>query len=165
MSSQKTEHYELNQWLATDQVLRTDFNADNAKIDTALAEKAQAADLEALSSTVSGLSTTVAEHTAAIAGLGNCQIYTTSYAGNDADSRTHTFPGPAAAVFIAGLHYLLIALRGNNQAAVLEGGNYHEVNLNWSGQNLTISYTGGEDWIGNELEHTYYVVALIDAAV
>ena len=36
MSSQKTEHYELNQWLATDQVLRTDFNADNAKIDAAL---------------------------------------------------------------------------------------------------------------------------------
>ena len=36
MSSQKTEHYELNQWLATDQVLRTDFNADNAKIDGAL---------------------------------------------------------------------------------------------------------------------------------
>ena len=39
MSSQKTEHYELNQWLATDQVLRTDFNADNAKIDAAIAEK------------------------------------------------------------------------------------------------------------------------------
>ena len=37
MSSQKTEHYELNQWLPTDQVLRTDFNADNAKIDAALA--------------------------------------------------------------------------------------------------------------------------------
>ena len=39
MSSQKTEHYELNQWLATDQVLRTDFNADNAKIDAALAAR------------------------------------------------------------------------------------------------------------------------------
>ena len=39
MSSQKTEHYELNQWLATDQVLRTDFNADNAKIDGLLAAR------------------------------------------------------------------------------------------------------------------------------
>ena len=39
MSSQKTEHYELNQWLATDQVLRTDFNADNVKIDAALAAR------------------------------------------------------------------------------------------------------------------------------
>ena len=31
-----TQHYQLNQWAADDQVLRTDFNADNAKIDAAL---------------------------------------------------------------------------------------------------------------------------------
>ena len=37
MATNHTENYELNQWLATDQVVRTDFNADNAKIDTALA--------------------------------------------------------------------------------------------------------------------------------
>ena len=52
MSSQKTEHYELNQWLATDQVLRTDFNADNAKIHAALAAltsgKADTTGLDAL---------------------------------------------------------------------------------------------------------------------
>ena len=34
-----TQHYQLNQWAADDQVLRTDFNADNAKIDAALAQK------------------------------------------------------------------------------------------------------------------------------
>ena len=33
----KTEHYQLNQWEASDQVRRTDFNADNAKIEAALA--------------------------------------------------------------------------------------------------------------------------------
>ena len=33
----KTEHYQLNQWDATDQVKRTDFNEDNAKIEAALA--------------------------------------------------------------------------------------------------------------------------------
>lgn len=32
----KTEHYQLNQWDASDRVLREDFNADNAKIDAAL---------------------------------------------------------------------------------------------------------------------------------
>ena len=32
----KTEHYQLNQWEASDQVKRTDFNEDNAKIDAAL---------------------------------------------------------------------------------------------------------------------------------
>ena len=32
-----TENYHLNQWDATDRVLRTDFNSDNQKIDAALA--------------------------------------------------------------------------------------------------------------------------------
>ena len=34
----KTQNYQLNQWDATDRILREDFNADNAKIDAALAE-------------------------------------------------------------------------------------------------------------------------------
>lgn len=37
MSSQsKTPNLQLNQWAATDPVVRTDFNADNAKIDAAV---------------------------------------------------------------------------------------------------------------------------------
>lgn len=34
----QTEHCGLNQWDPADRILRTDFNADNAKIDAALAE-------------------------------------------------------------------------------------------------------------------------------
>lgn len=37
MASRQTQYYGLNQWEAADQVLRTEFNADNAKIETALA--------------------------------------------------------------------------------------------------------------------------------
>ena len=37
MPSNFTEHFQLNQWEPGDQVLREDFNADNAKIDAALA--------------------------------------------------------------------------------------------------------------------------------
>ena len=37
MASNYTTNYNLCQWESTDQVLRTDFNADNAKIDAALA--------------------------------------------------------------------------------------------------------------------------------
>ena len=55
MASNYTEHYELCQWEATDQVQRTDFNADNAKVDAALdalagqmAEKADGDDLISL---------------------------------------------------------------------------------------------------------------------
>ncbi|WP_298025319.1 hypothetical protein [uncultured Dysosmobacter sp.] len=36
MASNHTTHYSLSQWQATDEVVRTDFNADNAKIDEAL---------------------------------------------------------------------------------------------------------------------------------
>ena len=39
MSTNHTANYDLCQWEATDQVLRTDFNADNAKLDAALAGK------------------------------------------------------------------------------------------------------------------------------
>ena len=38
----KTERYQLNQWEASDQVRRTDFNEDNAKIEQALAGQADA---------------------------------------------------------------------------------------------------------------------------
>lgn len=34
-----TEKYQLNQWAEEDRILRTDFNADNAKVEAALAGK------------------------------------------------------------------------------------------------------------------------------
>ena len=59
MASNHTEHFSLNQWQADDQVLRTDFNEDNAKIDSALkdlaaaqAEKADQSALDALAAEV-----------------------------------------------------------------------------------------------------------------
>ena len=36
MASNYTQNYGLCQWEATDQVLRTDFNQDNQKIDAAI---------------------------------------------------------------------------------------------------------------------------------
>jgi len=42
MSTNKTEHYQLNQWVKSDQVLMDDFNADNRKIDGALKAQAEA---------------------------------------------------------------------------------------------------------------------------
>ncbi len=40
MATNQTTNYQLNQWEPTDQVLRTDFNADNAKLDDALTDLA-----------------------------------------------------------------------------------------------------------------------------
>ena len=66
MAANQTANYDLNQWEPTDQVLRTDFNADNAKLDAALLNKAEAAELESVSSSISVLSAAVAEHTTAL---------------------------------------------------------------------------------------------------
>jgi len=41
MASNQTQHLKLSQWEAEDEVLRTDFNADNDKIDAAVADLEQ----------------------------------------------------------------------------------------------------------------------------
>lgn len=69
----KTENFQLNQWESTDRILMEDFNGDNAKIDAALAAEDDARE---------ALAGTVAAQAAAMTKLGNCKIYTTSYAGN-----------------------------------------------------------------------------------
>ena len=60
MAANQTTNYQLNQWEATDQVLRTDFNADNAKVDAVLAGKVDQAALDNLESTVDTLTGTTA---------------------------------------------------------------------------------------------------------
>ena len=167
MASNYTEHYDLCQWEATDQVQRTDFNADNAKLDAALdalagqvAEKADGDDLAALSETVAG-------HTAALAGCGNCQIYTTTYVGDGTKSRTYTFPGTPLAVLISGPSIHILALYSNSHAMSLLSGDYWSLSAAWSGNTLTLAYTGsfggGEEKMGNELDRTYYMVIFMNA--
>lgn len=69
MASNFTENYGLCQWEATDQVLRTDFNEDNAKIDVAL---------KGLSEQNTALEASVA---AAVAAAGNCEMELITYTG------------------------------------------------------------------------------------
>ena len=51
-----TPNYNLSQWEAEDKVLRTDFNADNAKIDAAIKAVDQKADGKADKTALSALS-------------------------------------------------------------------------------------------------------------
>ena len=90
MASNYTEHYDLCQWEATDQVQRTEFNADNAKVDAALAGKA---DMEAVSSLQTAVAakaeqaalSALTERVAALEVLP--QLATGTYTGNGAASR------------------------------------------------------------------------------
>ena len=108
MATNQTTNYQLNQWEPADAVQRVDFNADNAKVDTALKslsdqvlQKAEQSALNILissvnqkadASTVSSLSSLLNSEIsqrqeadsslqAALALKGSCQFYTTSYVG------------------------------------------------------------------------------------
>ena len=72
MASNYTTNYQLNQWEAGDQVLRTDFNQDNQKIDAALKTNADAIAAEVAAR--AALAETVA-------GKGNCKLEHFTYRG------------------------------------------------------------------------------------
>ena len=94
MASNHTEHFSLNQWQADDQVKRTDFNEDNAKIDAALdalsgglAEKAGQAALDALAAEVAKKATTAALEAVSKKLAAMPCLVTGTYTGDGTDSR------------------------------------------------------------------------------
>ena len=144
MSTNKTENYQLSQWVKSDQVLMEDFNADNAKIDAALAS-----------------------HAAALAGKGNCQLWTTSYYGTGgvgaANARSLSFPKWPRIVFITSGSSFMVMLPGQGYALSVHPSATHSVFASWSGN--TVSWYGGsEGWVMmNTSGTTYQVVALLPA--
>ena len=81
MATNHTTNYQLNQWEATDQVLRTDFNQDNAKIDAALKANADAIAAEAAEREAAVSAEAEARQTAD-EGFGNCKVAYGTYTGN-----------------------------------------------------------------------------------
>jgi len=79
-----TPNYNLSQWEKPDRILMDDFNADNAKLDAALAA-----------------------HDDALAKLGNCRVEVIRYTGTgtcgDSHPTTVTFSGKPAVIFIMGM--------------------------------------------------------------
>ena len=119
MATNQTTNYQLNQWEPTDQVLRTDFNADNAKLDAALnalsdqvAKMADEEDLTALSESVAAVS----------AGMGNCDMELLTYTGNGAMGQSSptriTFSSLPDAFLVVGDLAILLG-RGGVKEAIL----------------------------------------------
>ena len=69
---QHTQNYQLSRWEKDDRIMMEDFNADNAKLDAALAAKADAEDVTALGESVND---------ALGSGGHNCRIICGSYTG------------------------------------------------------------------------------------
>ena len=149
MPTNHTTNYQLSQWERTDQVRMEDFNADNAKLDTALAAQAE----------------TLAAHTQALSKLGNCQVYTTTYVGSgksgEDNPTTLTFPHKPLLVIVAGPAYsaTIIMPQGAEFILHLEGNN-GTCHATWYGNSVSWYSTNGS-MIQMSGGVTYHVVAFL----
>jgi len=177
MASNYTSNYGLCQWQASDKVLRTEFNADNAKIDAALAGKASAATVNSLQdavgakasqSALDSLAQTVSGHTSALSKKGNCTIYTTSYVGTGSygadNPNSLTFPAKPEIVFLGstgGTNATLV--QGQQASFSTSGGSGSKLAVTWSGSTLRWSCVHNASGQMNVSGTTYLVVALLKA--
>lgn len=144
----KTPNFDLNQWEQTDRILMEDFNADNAKLDAALAAEQTAR--EALA--------------AAMSRCGNCKLWTTTYTGTGtygSNSKTSlTFPSPPLLVGIFSSDGIAFFTQKGGYGAA--GSYVSSLPYSWSGN--TLSYYSSRDAQSqyNSSGRTYTVVALLE---
>lgn len=154
MASNFTENYGLCQWEATDQVLRTEFNEDNSKIDTILLNHADQLDFLAEKTSILQ---------AEINQKGNTLIYTTSYLGDGTYGQSHpvkvTVPQkPNLMIVTAGAHIMFYA-DGSDSARVWyagSGGGY--VTVHWDGSQISWYGDGGDQQM-NSYGEKFTVIA------
>ena len=164
MATNQTANYDLNQWLSTDQVLRTDFNTDNAKLDAVLAGLAETAAGKAEQTAVDALS-------AQVAALPRIAVGTYVGTGTSDSSGpcrldfTDSLGRPPQLVVVrpqAGMGDGLVLLQGMTESMDALSGNYG------SGSNNTVSWSGASvSWYAqyaasqfNTKGETYYYFAI-----
>ena len=125
-----TANYQLHQWEPADFFLRTDFNADFAKLDAALAGKAGLADL--------------AEKLGAVTG---------SYTGDGSANRTITLGAAPVAVFLRedGDSGAILAVQ--NGAVMDEEGEVTMLTV--SGQGFQVTYDAYFTGVSNKVREPY----------
>jgi len=177
MASNYTSNYGLCQWKASDKVLRTEFNADNAKLDAALAGKASVLALNSLSAVVDGkasasalnaLTQTVSGHTDTLAKKGNCRICVETYTGTGLYGSGHpttvTFPAkPWLVIFSSERGWTVPAVRGVTSLQCFGAGNPAALSGSWSGNSVSLTAANANVQMNYENE-PYTVLAFIDIA-
>ena len=166
----QTPRYQLCQWENMDRILMEDFNEDNRKIDTALAE---------VSTSAAASAATLAQHAEVLPKLGNCQLYSASYVGNGNGypGLTLTFPHPVKFLAImpdASVDSSALVL-SQYSGYYVAGGRFHtmgyrdsyliNVELSNSGKTYRMYRSGDNDGEGimNVSGRTYHVTALLAA--
>ena len=157
---EQTPNYALSQWDEQDRILREDFNANNAKVEQALA--AQAA--------------TLAQYTAALAGCGNCKIVYGSYTGNgkygSANPNRLTFDHKPVLVFVQEKNYVsntddfhLRMVRDSAWANGIPDNYYFGQTVSWGDKSVSwySAVTNNGDTQFNKSSTVYIYVALLAA--
>lgn len=158
MATNHTTNYHLNQWEPTDQVLRTDFNEDNAKLEAALT---------ALNTTAQQHTTQLAQQAAQLTLRGNVAFKTVSYVGTGlGQTSSLTFEKKP----------LMLEIRGETEPSMLSflyGATYtvgyglggiNGIKITWSGNSVSwITVDNNVAAQCNTKGETYLVLALLDA--
>lgn len=104
----KTANYQLNQWVKSDRVLMDDFNADNEKID------------------------------AAIAKCGNCRVRVSTYVGDGTGTRIHTFEHMPALVGFFGVNTFILTVPEQTSLPLVHITHTNMVTVVWGRNSITL---------------------------
>lgn len=102
MARNQTEYCQLSQWDASDQVLRTEFNGDNAKIDAALAAMSEEVSGKAEVSALAVKADVAALEEVEALALGRAEIRLGTYVGNGEASQLIQLGFKPKAVLVLG---------------------------------------------------------------
>ena len=148
-----TPNYQLHQWEPEDPFLRTDFNQDLSKIDTAL---------DSLADKGTALETTMAL-------CGNCEMELLTYVGTGTygqdKAKTITFSTKPDIYMISG-HNTLVLGQGTSITPlmiaedVISGPFVDETDVTWSGNTLSIMNTVSAQYQMNMKSKQYWVLGL-----
>ena len=166
----KTPNYNLNQWEPEDRVLRTDFNADNAKLDGVLAalsgQVAEKVDQTALEAEIKARTSALAAVNTALNRCGNCRVETFTYTGDGAygtagyTTKILRFSAKPAFFMITGVHTIIFGGGPRDPVSCVYSVDGRSGNSNltasWSGNSVTL--TGDGRQVANQSNVQYLAV-------
>ena len=136
-----TPNYQLHQWEPQDPFLRTDFNQDLQKIDSAL---------DTLADKDQTLQESLTNQAAAIAKLGNCSIERFTYRGTGDEQTTIQFDSPPTLFLVTGNYSVLI---GSKFSSRCTGISYDMGSLTTSISEFDVSWDGNTATVDRESQY------------
>ena len=129
-----TTNFNLTQWEKSDRIQMADFNADNQKIDAALA----------------ALSTR------------NCRCHCAGYTGDGETSRTFTFPGKPMLLILVSNTGLAVLNRGLEEGwMLLSTSTQRSFTVSWGEDRVTLSQSTPQ-LFSNQLSKSYGLFAILE---